>query len=71
MDEKELELADAITALAIESGIKRSRQRSVMPADFDGHCSCGDEIPQGRIAFGYYNCTECQTAFERRGKFFR
>ena len=36
--------------------------------DFDGvNCvTCGDELPQVRLAYGRIRCVICQTAIERR-----
>lgn len=71
MDEKYLEMAGDFAARIIESGIERSRKSATMPIDFDGHCSCGEEIPKIRIDHGYFNCVDCQTAIERAGKHLR
>ena len=68
MDEKYLEMADDFAARLIESGINQARKGAIMPVDFDGHCSCGEEIPKPRITHGYYNCVDCQTAIERRNR---
>lgn len=70
MDEKYLEQADAVTANLIDHGIAKARQKQVKPADFEGFCTCGAEIPAERVAAERYNCVDCQTALERRGKFY-
>jgi len=71
MDEKYLEMADDFTTRLIESGISSARKKAIIPDNFDGNCSCGELIPTERVSSGYYSCVECQTAFERRGKYFR
>ena len=71
MDEKYLELAEELTTRAIENGIEQSRKAVTMPIGFDGYCSCGELIPAERIAHSFYNCVECQTAVEQKGKFMK
>ncbi len=71
MDEKYLEMADDFATRLIESGINQARKSAIMPIGFDGCCSCGEEVPKQRIAHGFYNCVDCQTAIERRGKYFK
>jgi RNA polymerase-binding transcription factor DksA len=68
MDEKYLEVAEKTTDLLVNDAIARAQVRQVRPKDFDGSCRCGEEVPEGRIAGGYYNCVRCQTLLERRGK---
>jgi RNA polymerase-binding transcription factor DksA len=70
MDEKHLEQADAITATLINAGIAKARRKQLKPIDFEGFCTCGAEIPVGRVVNERYNCVDCQSALERRGKFF-
>ena len=70
MDESHLEQADALTTSMIEEGINKARQKQKKPSDFDGFCACGAEVPHERVAAERYNCVDCQSAFERRGKFF-
>lgn len=71
MDERYLEQADAISTMAIESGIARARAKVSKPVDFDGFCICGEEISPLRLSLGLYNCVPCQTANEKRHKLFR
>ncbi len=70
MDEKHLEQADAITSALIDAGVAKARSRQKRPVDFEGFCTCGAEIPPERIADERYNCVDCQTALERRGKLY-
>ena len=71
MDEKYLEQADRIATAAIEAGIAKVRIKPPAPADFDGHCTCGDEVPKQRLGHGYFNCVVCQSRLEIRKKQFR
>lgn len=71
MDEKYLEQADAFAESLVVEGLERSRVQQQKPDGFDGHCACGDEIPDARITAGYYNCVNCQTKIERRKKLYR
>lgn len=71
MDEKFLEMADALSRVEIEAGIDRARQRAPKPVNFAGNCECGDEVPKGRQDLGLFNCVACQTALEARRKFSR
>ena len=71
MDEKYLEMAGDSERSAINAGVRKSQEsKQLRPVGFDGTCTCGEEIPEGRVSLGYYNCAECQAALERRGKFF-
>lgn len=66
MDENFLERADELNRSEIEAGIARARNRqAVRPADFDGTCTCGDDIDKARVALGYYRCVRCQTRLEK------
>lgn len=71
MDEKFIEQADAFANNLVAEAIEKSRTKQTKPIDFDGHCECGDEIPEARIAAGYYNCVTCQSKIERRSKLYR
>lgn len=70
MDEKFLEMAgnvsEAAVAAAIESASKQANQPK--PLDFDGTCTCGEEIPPERVALKFYNCVFCQGRKEERRK---
>lgn len=70
MDERHLEMADAVTAAIVNEGISQARRQQSRPADFEGFCGCGTEVPVERIAQGRYNCVPCQTALEHRSKLF-
>ena len=74
MEEKQLELADALVESERERSIARSRsQLQPQTSDnFDGkNCiDCPSEIPQARIQMGRIRCVECQTMIERRSKLF-
>lgn len=67
MDENFLERADELNRSEIEAGIARARNNGgrARPADFDGTCTCGDEIPEARVALGYYRCVRCQSLLEK------
>lgn len=71
MDEKHLEMADALTNSIIEAGISKARITQKRPDDFEGDCGCGAVIHPGRIAAGYFNCIACQEQIERRGRLYR
>lgn len=67
-------------ACLIEQGERvialRSVQERLKPQthpDFDGESclDCGAEMPAQRLADGRIRCTGCQTAHEKRSKFFR
>jgi RNA polymerase-binding transcription factor DksA len=68
MDEKYLEQADAFASNLVAEALEKSRTKQIKPEDFDGCCACGDEIPEARIAAGYYNCVICQSAEEHKRK---
>ena len=68
MDEKQLELAEALAASAVDRGISKIRASHVKPKGFDGTCECGEVIPKGRIAAEYYNCIDCQRLIEHNRK---
>lgn len=70
MDEKYVEQAGDLSISMIEEGIAKARLKQIRPTDFEGFCNCGAEVPVERIDGGYFNCIHCQSAFERRGKFF-
>lgn len=70
MDEKFIEIADALTTSIIEAGISASRNAQKRPEGFEGFCSCGAEIQPKRVEAGYYNCITCQERIEGRKKFF-
>lgn len=70
MDEKFVELADAIQEAAIEAARARvTNQKQARPDDYEGDCTeCGEEVPERRIALGFFNCVPCQERKERRGQ---
>lgn len=70
MDEKYVELASEQTESTIEAGLANARIKPERPDDFEGFCTCGEEIPEQRIALDYYNCVTCQSRKEGRGRFF-
>jgi len=71
MDEKYIEIADALTNSIIEDGIKNARNAQKRPEDFEGDCSCGAAIQPARVDAGYYNCIPCQERIERHNKHHR
>jgi RNA polymerase-binding transcription factor DksA len=71
MDEKFIEVADALTTSIIEEGIRASRISQKRPDDFDGDCSCGAVIHPDRVNAGYFNCIPCQERVESRRKHYR
>lgn len=71
MDEKFIEQADAFATNLVAEALEKSRIKQIKPEDFDGHCACGDKIPEARIAAGYYKCVACQSKIEHRQKFYR
>ncbi len=69
MDEKYLEQADAFAENLVREGLERNKTEQDKPEDYDGFCpTCGDEVPEARIALGKYNCVPCQSAEEHRKK---
>ena len=71
MDEKFLEVADALTHAMTERAIKVCQQKETRPENFEGSCECGDEVPAARVALGYYRCVRCQSHLEGRRRLFR
>lgn len=72
MDEKNLEQAEELAASMIASGIARAGIKKKRPEDFEGICpDCAiEEVPEERVALGYYNCVACQSKEEARGRFY-
>ena len=70
MDEKFLEMADSVSAAAVAAGVDSARKANEQkkPEDFDGTCTCGEEIPPERVALKFYNCVVCQGRKEERRK---
>lgn len=65
--------ASELEDLFREAAIQDVRLRMAPPKDFDGeHCTeCDSAILQGRLALGFYTCVECQSAIEKRKRFYR
>lgn len=70
MDEKYVEQATELTESIVVAGVATARIKQKRPDAFDGSCECGEEIPEQRIALGYYNCVVCQSKQEGHGRFF-
>jgi len=70
MDEKFLEMADKISEEARRAAVESARKEAnqTKPADFDGTCICGEEIPPARVALNYFICVVCQGRREERRK---
>jgi len=68
MDENLLVGAERLAEAAISEGIAKCRQKEQAPSQFDGTCECGEEIPEKRVALGYFRCLGCQMLIEARGK---
>jgi RNA polymerase-binding transcription factor DksA len=68
MDEKFLEMAGQLSAEEVTANLARVRAEITQPKpeDFDGTCTCGEEIPKERVALKYYNCVVCQGRKEDR-----
>lgn len=67
-----LDEATALAASMADAGVEQAR-RANMPEthpDFDGEScvSCGDTIPDERLAMGRVRCVVCQTKIELRNK---
>ena len=73
MDERVLELAEALANSTVENGVDKIRARVKMrDPKFDGLCEeCGDEIPEARLDTGATTCIECQVILEQRQAQFR
>ena len=53
--------------LAITAARIKQREAHIRPEEFDGSClDCGGEIPELRLAAGYYRCVDCVRAKELR-----
>lgn len=65
--------ASELESLFREAAIQDVRIRMTPPKEFDGeHCTeCDVAIVQGRLALGFYTCVECQSAIEKRKRFYR
>lgn len=72
MEEKELEMAEALAEGERAASIALARQRIAPESspDFDGiHCiDCLSAIHKDRLAMKRIRCTGCQTALEKREK---
>lgn len=71
MDEREFELAEALTNRLLDAEYNRVQLelRLPVPEGFDGCCvTCGDEIPEGRLSTGAITCIPCQTKIELKRK---
>jgi RNA polymerase-binding transcription factor DksA len=70
MDEKDFEIAALAELMERESAIiiaRRAAALSPRPVDFDGSCpECGGDIPDGRVAAGYFVCVDCVGEKEHR-----
>mgnify|MGYP001000004415 CR=1 FL=1 len=69
MDEKYLEQAGAFAENLVREALAKNTTKQIKPLDYDGYCpTCGDEVPEARIADGKYNCVICQSAEEHKRK---
>jgi RNA polymerase-binding transcription factor DksA len=68
MDEKFLVGAEELQSAVVQHGIEKCRTKEATPSGFDGACGCGEEIPSGRVALGYFRCLTCQTNIERAAR---
>lgn len=68
MDEKTLEMAEALSLALVDNGIERIRaQVKARDPNFDGYCEeCAEPIPELRLATGATTCIECKTIEEKR-----
>lgn len=73
MDEKTLEMAEALTTALVDNGIERIRaQVKRRDPNFDGSCEeCGDSIPEARLDTGAVTCIECQELLEQQRAHYR
>lgn len=72
MDEKFIEIADAVTQAEIAAGIAKAQHAQKKPVGFDGTCpECGEHIPEPRVSLGFFNCVSCQSKIEHRTKMSR
>lgn len=69
MNEKELEMAEALEQAQRDASIARAAKLSAPEQhdEFDGvHCvECWEELPQARLAWGRIRCVHCQTQLEK------
>lgn len=71
MDEKDFEIAAQLEQMERDSAIAKVRHRAIRaspPPEFDGSCTCGADIPPGRIAAGYWVCVDCVAEEELRNR---
>jgi RNA polymerase-binding transcription factor DksA len=68
MDERILELAEALANSLVENNVDRIRaQIRTRDPKFDGLCEdCGEDIPEARLDTGATTCIECAVIQERR-----
>lgn len=68
MDEKYLEVAEALVAAQLQNGVEKvCAQVRKRDPNFDGICEdCTDEIPEARLDTGATRCIECQEVLEFR-----
>lgn len=66
MEENILIMAESLSAEEVAAGLAKARLKQKRPEDFDGNCTCGEEIPPARVGLGYYNCVVCQGKKENR-----
>lgn len=67
MDEKVLEIAEAVTEATVKNGVDKIRAK-VRKRDplFDGACEeCDAQIPDLRLDTGATTCLECQERLEK------
>lgn len=68
MDEKVLEMAEALANSRVENAVDKIRAcvRARDP-NFDGLCEdCREDIPEARLDTGAIRCVECQVILEQR-----
>lgn len=71
MNEKYLEGSEELVQNLTEWRIAEARAKagSAPPSGYDGTCpECEVVVPPQRVALGFYNCVDCQTEEERRGR---
>lgn len=73
MDEKLLEMAEALSASLVDEEVRRVKARlPVQPTGFNGLCSeCEEPIEAPRLRFGAITCVECQEHLEKQARLLR
>ncbi len=67
MDERVLEIAEAVAEATVQNGVAKIQAKvKARDPEFSGECDeCYDPIPEPRLDTGATTCLECQEILER------